>query len=196
MSILTKDFVLTGENGQKIIFSRPYLNDQKELMFLYCSEFFKFPKLQFVLNEEEKAMELRHEGSKRVFILLQGANHSFFEQAMKAKEIILDRLRKYTQALRTGKEKIYVFKTGIKECPFYFTSSTILENGEYSVKFEKGLMYFLNEQGKKENPVTDFMDMQKILSGKFSKLKKDKFTVTKDEETHYEMTFGELYQIA
>ncbi|MFF2531424.1 hypothetical protein ACFVS2_21190 [Brevibacillus sp. NPDC058079] len=196
MSLLTQDFKLTGQNDKKVIFTRPYLNDQRELMFLFCSEFNRFPNLHFVLNEEKKAIEIRQEGSKRVYILLRGMNDSFYEQALNTKNDILDRLRKYTQALKTGKEKIYVFETGIKDCPYYFTSITILECGEYSIKFEKGLMYFLNEQGRKEKPVNDFMEMQKLLSEKFSKVKKDRYKVTKNEETYYEMTFGELYQIA
>jgi hypothetical protein len=193
MSILTADFILTGLNNKKIIFSRPFLNNDRELMFLHCSEFLQFPKIQFFLNEEKKAIEIRSQGNKSGLILLREMNQGFFEKAMQAKEFILNELRKYTQNLKSGKEKIYIFDSISKESPFYFVSNTLYELGQYSIKFEVGLLYFLNEQGKNN---LEFNEMQKNLSSKFAKINKNRYKVQKNEDSYYEMTFGELYQIA
>lgn len=172
---------------------RPYLNDERQLMFLYCSEFIGFPGLQFILNESKKALEIRESIKRKVFILLKGENEEFFHCAIKVKQEIMNLLRIYTKSLQTGTEKVLVFETGIEECPYYFVSNTTLDYGVYSVKFEKGFMYFINE---KYQNITDFMEMQKFLSLKFKKMDKDRFKTQQNGEMFYEMTFKDLLYVS
>lgn len=196
MSLLNENFVLKAKNGQEVIFARPYLNDKKELMFLH-SDFSH--RATYTLNEDEKAIEIKSKGSKRILILLREENLAFFDKAMKAKEEILGLIRDYMKVLQNGQEKIHIFETGKEECPYYFTSETILEKGEYSIKFEKGLMYFINEKTKlagKAVIYTDFMEMNKALSGHFQKASKDKVRAIQTDGEHYEMTFSDLLKIA
>lgn len=200
MSLLQENFVLKAKNGQEVIFSRPYLNDNKELVFLSCNAFQQSsPKATFKLNETDQAIEIVLKDKKRVLILLREENVTFFEKALKAKDEILNRIRDYMKVLQNGKEKIYIFETGFEECPYFFTSQTILDYGEYSIKFEKGLMYFINEKAKmakKSVIFTDFMEMSKTLSENFLNARKDKFRSNQDDDNHYEMTFGDLLKIA
>lgn len=177
---------------------RPYLNDERQLMFLHCSEFVRFPSLQFILNESMKALELREsQSTKKVFIQLKGENEEFYHRAIKVKQEIMNLLRQYTHLLQTGKEKVLVFETGFEECPYYFISHTTLDHGIYSIKFEKGFMYFINEKYKNEdNKFTDFMEMQKFLSAQFQKIDKERFKTQQNGETFYEMTFKDLLNIA
>lgn len=195
MSLLTETFEMTGLNGKQIVFSQPYLTDEKELEFRNCSKFVHFPKLRFILNEERKALELRQEGMRTALILLTG-NEAFLEKAKKAKDEIVKDVVSYSNTLKSGKEKIVVLSTGLEELPFYFTSNTILERGVYSIKFEKGLIHYLNLHVKKEFPFSDFMEIQKELSNKFAQANVDRFKVENQGDLHYEMQFSDLLKIA
>ncbi|MBP1309288.1 hypothetical protein JOD82_002308 [Paenibacillus sp. 1182] len=190
---LINELALSGIGKHRITFSRPYLNNEKELTFLYCSEFIKCPALEFVLNEEKKAIEIRDLKGQKVLILLKGSNTTFLGQALKMKEEILSKLKKYTQDLKTGKEIIFIFETTDAKCPYFFTSHSLLEAGQYSIKFEVGLNYFLNQHASKDLP--DFMDVQRKFSKKFALINKDRFLVRNNDEMYYKMTFAELYQI-
>lgn len=158
-------------NGKEIVFSRPYLNDQKELTFLHCSEFSRFPNMKFVLREEEKSIELCEPTSKKkVFLLLKG-NDNLLKNATEKKESILDLLRSYTKRLKLGEEKILVFVTGNKKYPYYFTTVTVLDHGSQSSKFIAGFMYFINQHLSEKGETLQFEkfdDMQHRLSGHFS----------------------------
>lgn len=195
MSLLTEEFEMTGLKGKKITFSQPYLTDEKELEFRHCSEFVRFPELKFILNEKRKALELRQDGKKTYLILLTG-NEAFFEKAMKVKEEIVKDVVNYSNNLKSGKEKIVVLSTGFEELPFYFTSNTILEKGFYSIKFEKGLIHYLNLHVKKEFPFSDIMEIQEVLSNKFAQANIDRFKVENQGDSHYEMQFSDLLKIA
>ncbi|ADO59411.1 hypothetical protein [Paenibacillus polymyxa] len=190
---LINELVLSGRRNHKVIFSRPYLNNEKELTFLYCSEFIKYPTLEFVLNEDKKAIEIRNLKGRKMLILLQDSNTTFLRQALKMKEEILSKLKKYTQDLKTGKEIIFIFETADSNYPYFFTSNTLLEAGQYSIKFEVGLNYFLNQHASKDLP--DFMEVQRKFSKKFATVNKEPFLVRNKEEMYYKMTFAELCQI-
>ncbi|WCF11458.1 hypothetical protein NDS46_31365 (plasmid) [Paenibacillus thiaminolyticus] len=193
-SLLEKKIVLTGVGGKMIEFSRPYLNDEKELTFLSCSEFNQFSNLSFVLNESERALEIRKKNGKRILVLLE---RFVYEKALGVKFEIVERIKKLMQVLQAGSEEIYIFETGKEECPFYFTSKILIDNCQYSIKFEKAMLYYVNQKREKEGATlfTDFMEMQKVLSRNFRN-NKESICFAINVEKHYETTFSELLKIA
>ena len=190
-----KTFNVKTQDGKEIVFSRPYVNDEKELTFLNCNEFTRFPNMQFVLSENNQSIELRHPNSKKkVFLLLKGNEH-VFNEASKDKETILNLLRVYTKSLKTGSEKIIVKETQT-DYPFYFTTATIEENGNLSSKFVAGFIYFLNqklEEKKIGMNFTSFDQMQLRLGEYFKEVGFDQFQHEKmgDEEV-YTISFNQF----
>lgn len=149
-------------NGKEIMFSRPYLNDDKELTFLHCSAFQRFPNMEFILREKEGAIELRQlDAKKKVLILLKG-NEEMLQKAKEKKEEVLNLLRDYTKRLQSGQEKVVVFKTGSKKYPYYFTTETIMEYSTKSCKFVAGFIYFVNLGLKKAGKNIQFDDYDKM----------------------------------
>jgi hypothetical protein len=163
---------------KEIIFSRPYLNDNKELTFRNCSEFTRFPNMEFVLCEGSQSIELRNPGSKKkVFLLLKGNEH-LLKEASKEKENIMDLLRDFTKSLSSGMEKVIVRETKNKEYPYYFTTHMIEEHGDRSCKFVAGFIYFLNQrlkEAKVDFQFDDFSAMQQRLGQHFQSVGLDQF---------------------
>jgi len=180
MANANQSFVVVGRDGKEIIFSRPYFNEEKELTFLYCSEFHKFPNTMFVLNENKQAIEIRHESlkGKQLFIMLKGKNNAFFQEAVKVKNEIKQEIIRFSKDLSSGKETILAFETGVKEYPYYFTTQTILDKGHLSCKFIAGFMYYINQIMKKKGinqSFDDYSQMQQALGKRLVKEGMDMF---------------------
>lgn len=153
-----QSFVLKGKNGQKVVFSAPYLNDEKELEFKFCSFFYG----RVLVNRKKKAIEL-HSKKKKVFLLLKGENEKLFEVCLGIRKAIIDDLHVLTQNFRSGKEPIYAIESGNEQYPFLITTPTVLENGRYSIKYEKGLLFFLHDTAKKAGKEIDVTDYEHLL---------------------------------
>ena len=198
MSLLREDFILKAKDGRKICFNRPYINDDKQLEFLFCSHFNAIPNTTYVLNERDVTIEIKAKGYQKVVIKLKGHYEAFYHKALKAKEEIMKLIKDFMQSLLSGKEQIFVYETGNRECPYFFTSQSIMNNGEFSIKFEKGLMYYISSSKKNADNAmvfADINDLNKLLSQKFNPIRKE-WRVVQDQEVHYEMPFSELLKIA
>lgn len=194
-----KTFNMKAKDGKLVQFGRPYVNDNKELTFLYCSEFTNFPNTEFVFCEKKQSIELRHPGSKKkVFLLLKGNEH-LLNEATKEKKEIMDLLRDYTQKLTEGTEKVMVVETQSKEYPYYFTTEMIEEHGIRSCKFVAGLIYFLNKrlkEAKVDFKFDNFDSMQKRLGEHFKAVGFDQFQPEqKNGETVFTISFSQFVRL-
>ncbi|PLS19630.1 hypothetical protein CVD28_04220 [Bacillus sp. M6-12] len=155
---LKQSFTLKGLNGQEATFSIPFVNDEKQLEFKFCSFFTG----KILLNEEKKAIELQSE-KKKIFLLLRGENESLFDECMEIRKQILSDLRQLTQNFQTGKEPIYAIESGNEQYPYLITSPLVLENGLHSVKYSKAIIYFINEGVKKKGKKTNIDTYNDLL---------------------------------
>jgi predicted nucleic acid-binding Zn finger protein len=162
---LPNELVLKGENGEKIIFSFPFLNDNKELEFKYCS----FSNGKCILNEEKQAIELQTQ-RKTILFLLKEENEPLFYQCKEIKEKIKQDVIQLIKNLDSGKEPIYAIELGYEPCPFLITSPTILKNGQYSVKYNQSIHYVLTKKlekvGKNNIELKDYEEVLSILGQK------------------------------
>lgn len=186
-------------NGKEIVFSRPYLNDSKELTFKHCSEFDRFPNMEFILCEKKQSIELRVPNSKKkVFLLLKG-NERLLKEATEEKESIMNLLREFTKNLKTGKEKVIVRDTGSKEYPYYFSTDMIEEYGNRSCKFFAGFIYFLNQRLEEANVEFKFVEfdaMQKRLGEHFKSVGFDQFQPEQiGSEEVYTISFSQFVRL-
>lgn len=165
-----KTFTMNA-NGNKIVFGRPYLNDNKELTFKDCNAFNRIASMEFVLCESNQKIELRHpDSNKKVFLLLKG-NERLLKEATKEKEEILNLLRQFTKNLQSGTEKVIVKYAGIKEYPYYFSTEMIEQHEIRSSKFTAGFLYFVNQRLKDANVDMQFdkFDAMQMRLGEYFK---------------------------
>lgn len=137
-----------GVENQSVVFDRPYLNEERQMSFLYCNAFTNFPLASFFLDEESNYLVIKEEGKKRKVCIRLDGNEEFAKKVQLEKEEILSLLRDYTKRLQTGKEIVIVRETGLQDFPYYFTTETIEKQGHRSSKFFTGFFYFINQQLK------------------------------------------------
>lgn len=196
----TKELQMKAKDGKMIVFSRPYLNENKELAFLDCSEAQRFPNIQFILNEKKEAIELRKPQSKKqVFLLLKDDNKELLKDAQTIKKEIMKELVQYTNRLTKDEEPIWVWETNVEEYPYFFTTPTIIDLSYRSSKFVAGLLYFLNEKAKKAGKscsFEDYNDMQRKLGEAFSVAPKEDVKIESMQgEKTYIVTMKELLDL-
>jgi len=162
--------VFEGKNQTSLIFTQPYLNDNKELIFKYCN--LRFPSAQFVLNETEKAIEIRNMGTQVLFKMGNGHLEEY-EEFINVKKKILSDLKTLGQRLMAGTEQIVVYDLG--KSNFFFSTNTILDNAQYSCKYNKALIYCVNEQIKKLGKPDRFNDESELQLGLGKAFKKSEY---------------------
>lgn len=185
-------------NDKNAVFSQPYLNDNKELTFRFSNLRNLLPHAEFVLNEEKKGIEIRGY-SKKILVSLENYKEDFKTFVRIKKEIIRD-LAKLSTRLLENEEDVVIFETGLEEYPYLFTSQTIIDNGIYSCKYNKALIYSINKALKKagKNTLPNEYDSFHRNLGKVFKSKvnfKALKTNTIGEDKYYSLTVKELVDL-
>lgn len=192
---LDKVLYLRNGEGPGIEFSQPYLNNDKELIFNNCSLNRELSNAHFVLNEEKKAIEIRGY-AKKAFLLLDNDNISLYNEMIEMKKMILNNIQKFSKQMEIGSEKIYVFKSGES---YYFTTPTLLDNTKFSIKFTKGLEYWLKryiELSGKKITLNSYSDLQEYLSKAFINVDKTNYVKsTWNEFVYYDLSLNDLLEV-
>lgn len=197
--MIQNDFIMHVKDDKKVIFQRPFLNDEKKLVFLYCDSFSQFSNVEFVLDERKRALEIKHpDMTRRVYLLLKG-NERMLKEAIQTKEEILNLLRDYTKRLRNGKEKVVLFLNKNTTYPYYFSTESILLHNDKSSKFVQGFLYFVNQHFKNSNidfEFDSFDHMQKRLNEYFKEEDLTKFEKSKIDNTEvYTISFKDFLKL-
>lgn len=151
-------FTITNQYGEKETISYPYLNNDKELEFKYCS----FSDGIVLFNREKKALELQSRKTK-VYILLKDKNEDLSNELFQVRESIMNDLLRLNIDFKSGKEEIYLMETALKEMPYLITSPTVIENGLFSVKYNNAVIYYINQSLKKNGHKSDLDDYEGVL---------------------------------
>lgn len=164
---VAKSFTLKGVNGEKGIFTLPFVNDEKELEFSYCSFF----DGKVTLHIEKKGLVLER-GKRKFILLLKGENEATFNEMLAVRNLILMDLRELTKRFQAGEEAIVAFPHENEQYPFLITTPSILDNGIYSTKYGKSILYFLNEELKKNGKpmVSTYESMLEIVGKAIQKM--------------------------
>ena len=192
---LRNEFILRGKNNKEGILSQPYLNDQKELVFK-CFSLFSHPSLCFILNENQKSIDIQN-GKQTVSILLAKDYANDLKEMVDVKKKIINDLSLLGERLRTGKERLMVID--LKNDEYYFTSETIINNAQYSSKYNVALLYYVNQSLKTSGKPLLFRDcseMQRGLNKAF--LKTDLNLLDRNEmggENCFYITIPELVEL-
>jgi len=194
MKMLESQLVLKGQNGQQVVLSGAFINDDKELEFKYCSFFHG----RVLFNRERKAIELQSK-KRHIFILLKGENESVYEKALSLRNLIMQDLLAFNQRFQSGKEPIYVLETGNATYPFFITTPTILEKGRLSPKYVKGLIYFVNQELKKAGKIIRVANEEDLHVKLGSILKQKNITPFKKgiigETSYFELSMKQFIQM-
>lgn len=142
---IKQSFTLTGVDGQEGRFNSPFINDNKELEFKYCSFF----EGKVTLDTERKGL-LLESGKRKVLLMLKGKNEDVYNEMLIVRNLILMDLRELTKRFKEGSETLIAFPYENEQYPFLITTQSILDNGLYSTKYGKSVLYFLNEEFKKK----------------------------------------------
>jgi hypothetical protein len=187
-------FILKGKDGQEAVFSQPYVNDEKELEFKYCSFF----SGKVLLNEEKRAIELQS-GKKKVYILLRDENEGLYNELIEVRKQILLDLRELNINFQSGKEPIYAIESGYEDYPFLITTPSIINNGQHSVKYEKAILYFINEGAKKKGKKINIANYDHLLTTVGQALKKCDLSKFKQglfgEDKYYSVSLDKVVEI-
>ncbi|WCK56988.1 hypothetical protein PP175_27750 (plasmid) [Aneurinibacillus sp. Ricciae_BoGa-3] len=143
---LISELKLKTEKGQDVTFYLPFLNDNRQLQFNFCSA---FQGADYIVDEDKKAVEIRRR-DKSTFIYFSKRDEQKFDQVMRVKQEILIDLRRLNQNFSTGKESLYAIESKDERYPFLITSPSIIDNGRFSIKYNKAIMYYINDKAKKE----------------------------------------------
>jgi hypothetical protein len=189
-----QSFVLKGQNGQEATFSSPYVNDEKVLEFKHCSFF----SGKVTLNEEKKAIEL-HNNKKKILLLLKGENESLFKEMREVRTSILLDLRDLTKRFQAGEEPIYAIEYGSERYPYLITTPSVLDNGLYSVKYGKSILYFLNEGAKKKGKKWTITSYEGMIEAVSKALQKADMSKHKQgligEDKYYSLSINTLVEL-
>lgn len=175
-------FKIINQNGKEETISYPYLNNDKELEFKYCS----FSDGIVLFNRERRALEL-HSRKKKIYILLKDKNEDLFNELIQVRQSIVDDLLRLNDDFKNGKEEVYLMETSRKEMPYLITSPTVIENGLFSVKYNNAVIYYINHSLKKNGHKSNVADYEgvlkvvgEVLKGKdLSKYKSNKYQDSK-----------------
>ena len=187
-----KSFVLVGKEGAKIELSGPFLNEQKELEFMYCSHFVGKGLKQIVFNDDGDVCTLELRGTKNlVKISLHEENQAFVNQAKEVKKIIKTNLMIFVERMKRGEEEIRIYPTSSAEYPVFVTTKGTEEHAGTTGKYFTGLLYFVNSELEKNNlpsfSQAGYDEMQKA----FGKMDLSQFKQSKDKN-YYVATFKEF----
>lgn len=141
---IKQSFTITGVNGEDGKFSSPFINDKKELEFKYCS----FYEGKVTLDIERKGLLLEN-GKRKVLLRLKSENEDVYNEMLIVRNLILMDLRELTKRYKEGSEDLIAFPYENEQYPFLITTQSILDNGIFSTKYSKSVLYFLNEEFKK-----------------------------------------------
>lgn len=144
-----QSFTVKGSNGQEGKLCFPFINDKKELEFKHCSFF----DGSVTLDAKRKGL-LLEEPNQKVVLVLKGENQSVYTEMMAVRNLILKDLADLTKRYKEGKESLLAFPYEDEQYPFLITTQSILDNGLYSTKYGKAILYFLNEEFKKKGKTT------------------------------------------
>ncbi|MDF2879561.1 MAG: hypothetical protein K0R54_118 [Clostridiaceae bacterium] len=188
---------LKGKNDFKLEFSEPYLNDDREIIFKNSSLLCKLPNSEIIVNEDKKALEIRSY-DKKILISLDNYKAEM-QEILSIKKLILKDLSILLKNYKEGNENIIAFNFEEENYPFYITTPTILKNGHYSIKYEKGLEYWIKERamqlGKKLQFI-DFNDLQKRAGMALAKANLKAFKKEKKQNyEYYCISFDELINL-
>lgn len=187
-------FILKGKNGKDAVFSQPYVNDERELEFKFCSFF----SGKVLLNRDKKAIELQS-GKKKIYILLREENEGLFNELMEVRKQILLDLRELNQNFQSGKEPIYAIESGYEEYPFLITTPSIINNGQHSVKYEKAILYFINEGAKKKGKRVNISNYETLLATVGQALQKCDLSKLKQglfgEDKYYSVSLDKVVEL-
>lgn len=144
-----QSFVLKSSDGKEGKFLFPFINDNKELEFKYCSFF------EGRVTLDIKRQGIRLESQKRkVVLMLKGENHTVYNEMLNVRNLILKDLTELTKRYKEGSETLIAFPYEDERYPFLITTQSVLDNGMYSTKYGKSILYFLNDEFKRKGKPT------------------------------------------
>lgn len=196
---LQKEFYLFGQDGEKVVFRKPYLDDQKELTFLECEGLPKKGYSGIYLNEDKKALEFRDlSNGRKMLIHLQGKNEVLYREAVEAKRVLIEDVINFLKGLQSGKESLVIYQMNSNSFPLFITTETLAVRVPYSSKYTTGLLYCVNEQLKKhgKTPFASYNEMQQDLIQAFSGNLTNEFKkVEQGKEAYYTISLPKLVEI-
>lgn len=191
MCLELQDVHIGQRDKSPILFSYPYLNEQKDLIFKHNDVLGFYP---FVFNENRKTIELGD--SKKVGIKL---SEQEFDLCVEIKKNIINNINKLIKKFLNGSEKVLVFETDTDNFPFYFSSRTILENSKYSCKYQTALVYSFNTLLKscaKDLSFCTFVEFNRVMNQMVNKnLLKNYSTIQIGDDKCYELTISQIIEM-
>lgn len=159
-----------GKKGTAVFYGL-FFNEDNKLEFKYSNlAMFKNKRILF---EKERESLLIEGFDKKIYIRLSPEdvqNLSLFEEEIKKELISL------YKNITNGTEKLLCMDTGYEKYPYLITTETIIENGEYSPKYNTALVYAFSSQNLKKHSINtntdfkDFTDLQMKLGKAVKKL--------------------------
>lgn len=200
-SLKDKEQFILKVKDKNVVLERPFLNEEKKVVFGYSNLFSNFPA-QFVVNEKERTMEILSLSpfySSKIKIHLTDENIPFLKKVYQWKQKMIKDLIIYAEKLKSDKEVVWIWETNREYCPYFFTTPTIIQKGCLTSKYISAFLYAIKQKVKELNKSFTFEsydDMQKKMSEFFISAPKGEYrTIKIDNQEIYELSLSEMISL-